>query len=79
LNDRIMVSPKKLSNLQLELLKTFQIDLSDEQLLEIKEILSKYFSEKATLEMDKVWDNQNWDDDTIEQLANTHTRISTKK
>lgn len=74
-----MVSPKKLSNLQLELLKTFQIDLSDEQLLEIKEILSKYFSEKATLEMDKVWDNQNWDDDTIEQLANTHTRISTKK
>ncbi len=79
MNDRIMVSPKKLSNLQLELLKTFQIDLSDEQLLEIKEILSKYFSEKATLEMDKVWDNQNWDDDTIEQLANTHTRISTKK
>jgi hypothetical protein len=43
-----------MTNLQLELLKIFNYNLNDEQLIEIKELLSNYFAQKATGEMDKV-------------------------
>ncbi len=44
------------TNLQLELLQVFSLKLSDTKLLEIKEILSKFFDNKAMDEMDKLWD-----------------------
>jgi len=37
----------KLSNLQLELIKVFSYQLNDVQLLEIRDILTKYFADKA--------------------------------
>ena len=40
------------SNLQLELLKLYANGISDEQLLEIKWLLGRYFAEKATEGMD---------------------------
>ncbi len=57
----------KLANLQLELLKMFSVELPDEQLLEIKHILSNYFAEKATMEMDKLWEKNGWTNDTMQQ------------
>jgi hypothetical protein len=60
------VVPHKLSNLQLELLKVFSRNLSDTQLLEIKRILVQYFAQKATEEMDKVWDEKGWTNETME-------------
>ncbi|MDX2304162.1 MAG: hypothetical protein NW226_15265 [Microscillaceae bacterium] len=55
-----------LSNLQLELLKIYSFGISDHQLLEIKDILSQYFAEKATEEMDKIWDSKNWSNETMD-------------
>ncbi len=66
----------KLTNLQLELLKYFSYNLSEEQLVEIKELLSKYFAEKATLEMDKVWDDQGLTNDTMDEWLSEHLRSS---
>ena len=37
-----------LTNLQVELLKTFRYDLSEAQILEIEGMLAKYFADKAT-------------------------------
>ncbi len=45
-----------LTNLQLELLQVFSLKLSDNELLEIKEVLSKFFAKKAMDEMDEQWD-----------------------
>ena len=45
---------EKLSNLQLEILKLYQFKLDDNQLIDIKKILAKYFTEKATKEFDKL-------------------------
>jgi len=69
----------KLSNLQLELLKLFSRNISDEQLLEIKEILSAYFAELATREMDKLWEEKGWTQETMEQWLREHMRTPYKK
>jgi hypothetical protein len=69
----------KLTNLQLELLKIFSRDLPDEELLEIKHLLSAYFAEKATREMDRLWDEKKWSQETMNQWLNEHMRTSYKK
>lgn len=63
-----------LSNMQKELLKLYSTDIPDEQLEEIKLLLSNYFADKATEEMDKLWDKNNWNEQTMNQWANEHNR-----
>jgi hypothetical protein len=63
-----------LSNLQKELLKLYGNNIPDEQLREIKILLSNYFADKASAEMDKLWDKNNWDDQTMNQWTNEHNR-----
>lgn len=38
----------------------FSFQLNDSQLYEVRDLLSKYFAEKASNEMDKLWKAQNW-------------------
>ena len=65
---------QKLTNMQLELLKIFSYQLNNQQLNDIKELLANYFAKQATLEMDKLWEENNWDDDTMTEWANEHLR-----
>ena len=60
----------KLTNVQIELLKLFQYNLPEEQLVEIKNILAKYFAKTATAEMDKLWEENNWNNDLMQEWAN---------
>ena len=69
-----MNSTKKLSNIQLELLKIFSVDLSEEQLKEIKALLVNYFADKVTSDMDQLFEEKNWGEEQIEQWANEHMR-----
>lgn len=69
----------KLTNLQHELLKVFQYELSEHQLAEVKDLLASYFADSATTEMDKVWREQGWSEETIKKLAKTHTRTPSRK
>ena len=64
----------KLTNVQIELLKLFQYNLPEKQLAEIKNMLAKYFAESATIEMDKLWDKKNWNNQTMNDWANEHLR-----
>ncbi len=64
------------SNVQLELLKLFASNVPDEDLLEIKSVLSKYFFEKAKDAADKAWDEKGLDE---KKLLNTHRRTPYKK
>lgn len=73
-----MNSPQALSNLQLELLKVFSFDLSEEQLLEIRDMLSRYFADKATEEMDQIWEEKGWSADTIKKWGEEHMRVPYK-
>lgn len=65
---------KTLSNLQLELLRLYSNDVSDETLREIKSILAKYFADKATSEMDKVWEEKNLTEQDMINWTNEHNR-----
>jgi hypothetical protein len=64
----------KLSNLQLELLKIFSRNISEEQLLEIKGILSRYFAGKASDEFEKLAEEKGWTAETYRKWANEHNR-----
>lgn len=64
----------KLTNLQIELLKMFNYELPEDQLSDIKKLLGKYFAETASREADKLWDENNWTNDTMEKWAKEHLR-----
>ena len=64
----------KLTNLQLELLKMFQYELSENQLIEIKMLLSNYFAKKASDEIDKLWDAKGWNNHTMEEWLNANLK-----
>lgn len=63
-----------LTNLQLELLKVFSVELDDSQLLDIRKLLADYFAKKATEGIDKLWDDNKWDQSTIEKWSQEHMR-----
>ena len=65
-----------MTNLQIELLKTFSFELSESQLQEIKKLLARYFAEKSTSEMEEFCAENNWDEQTLEALAEDHLRTS---
>jgi hypothetical protein len=69
-----MEAAEKLTNVQIELLKLFRYNLPEKQLTEIKNMLAKYFANSAGDEMDKLWDEKGWDNNTMNDWANEHLR-----
>lgn len=69
-----MGAENSLTNLQLQLLKMFKYELAEQQLIEIKELLSKYFAEKASDEMDKLWEENGWSNETMDKWSREHIR-----
>ena len=63
-----------LSNMQKELLKLYATNIPDEELHEIKILLSNHFAGKATKEVDKLWEENNWNKETMNKWANEHNR-----
>lgn len=66
-----------LSNIQKELLKLYANNISDETLLEIKQILAEYFAEKASSAMDKFWDENDLTGQAMIDWTNEHNRTQT--
>ena len=67
-----------MSNLQLELLRLYGNGVSDESLREIKTILARYFADKATDAMDKVWDEKGLTGQTMIDWTNEHNRAKNR-
>jgi hypothetical protein len=64
------------SNIQLELLKLYTRNISDEDLVAIKDLLAQFFAKKATHLANKAWDEKGLNADDI---LNTHIRTPYKK
>jgi hypothetical protein len=73
-----MPAHAKLTNLQHELLRVFKYDLKEDQLVEIKNLLADYFSNKLSHEMDELWKKNNWNEETINQWSKEHMRTPYK-
>jgi len=58
------------SNIQLELLKLYSTDVKENELLDIKNYLAKYFAEKAITEADAIWDAKGLNNDTMDKWLN---------
>lgn len=69
---------KPLSNVQLEILKAFSHDLSDEELKDFKETIAGYFARKAIKSANKVWDEKGWTDEDVDKILETKMRKSKK-
>lgn len=72
-------TPTRLSNLQMELLKLYSYNVSENELKDIQKLLSNYFSEKIDTEMDQLWENNNWSDETVESWKSEHLRSNSSK
>lgn len=61
-----MILESPLSNVQIELMKMFSHNLNDDDLVSLKRVLANFFAEKASDEMDKLWDQNNWSNKTMD-------------
>lgn len=61
------MSQKSLTNLQLEILKLYSTDMSEEELNELKKLLADNYARKAISEADKIWNEKNLSDSDMEK------------
>ncbi len=60
-----------LSNVQLEILKTFSYHLDKEELTDFKQLLACYFAQRATQKANEVWDEKGWTDKDVDRMLKT--------
>lgn len=51
-------APQALSPLQTELLKLYAVGITNDQLLDVKRLLGRYFADSAMNSMDTFWEEQ---------------------
>jgi len=56
-----------LSNVQIELLKLFNTNLSDTDLIELKNLLSGFYADKAITHADSIWDKKGLSDQDMDK------------
>ena len=63
-----------LTNLQLELLELYAHQTSEEELMELKQLLGEFYARKAFAIADELWDKNNWNQDTMDSWAKEKLR-----
>lgn len=59
-----------LTNVQFELLKAFAVDLPEEDLKKLRQIISHFMWEKFQDQVDKVWIERGYNQETIQKWLN---------
>lgn len=68
-----------LSNLQLEILRTFSRPLPESQILEIRQLLADYFAEKVDDGIDELFEKNNWNvNEKVNEWLGEHHRTPYK-
>jgi arsenate reductase-like glutaredoxin family protein len=57
---------QSLTNLQLEVLKLYSTDMSEEELTDLKKLLAENYAQKAIREADRIWKERNFSDSDME-------------
>jgi hypothetical protein len=65
---------RKLTNLQRQLLNLFSVELSEEDLREIKQLPAMHFAQKSSEGMDRLWEQNNWNQETMNTWLSEHFR-----
>lgn len=64
------------TNVQLELLKTFSHQLPENDLIDLKQTLVTFFSERLVKQANAVWENEKWNNEKVDEMLVTKMRIS---
>lgn len=64
---------------QLEMLDIMANIQNDEELNALKHAISEFYARRADEEMEKLWQSWKWNEQTLEDLANTHYRTPYKQ
>ena len=64
---------------QIELLDLIAGVNSEEELNALKYVISEFFARRADEELDKLWQNGQWNEQTLEDLHNAHYRTPYKQ
>ncbi len=71
--------PTKLNPVQLHLLELFSKEMSEKELLEIKEVLVQYYSRKVDQELDSIWEKRGYSKQSFKKASkNLHLRAKQK-
>jgi len=62
-----------LSNIQIELLKLFSTNLNDKDLIELKDLLSSFYADKAIAKADDIWDEKQLTDGEMDKWLNKNS------
>ncbi len=62
------------NEMQLEIIKLFARKMSDEDMIAIKQLIVRYFAQKAIESADRVWDENGWTADDEARLLSIHER-----
>lgn len=62
------------TNVQLELLKVFSHQISDQELVELRKMLALFFAQRLVQQADKVWAEKQWTDQDVDKMLNTKMR-----
>ena len=58
-------SPTPLSNAQVEILKTFSVDLNENELQDFKKNIAQFLLQKIRNEADAEWEKKGYDESTL--------------
>ena len=67
-----------LNNAQLGVLKLLSTLKSDEEVNELKEVISTYYAQKSTAEMDALWEKGLWSEQKNQDVLKEHLRTPYK-
>lgn len=65
-----MASQKPLTNLQLELLKLYALELTEEELTDLKNLLARHFADRLSKTVDHVWQQKGLTPENMDQWLN---------
>ena len=66
--------PKTLSNLQTELLKLYALNVSENDLIEIRKLIGNYFANKVVDSIEEFLEKENISTETYNSWENEHYR-----
>ncbi len=69
-----MQATSSISNMQQELLKLYSANIAEADMLNIKRYLAKYFASKAIGEADRIWEEKNYNNETMNEWLNEHQK-----
>ena len=60
-----------LSNVQIELMKLFRTNLSEQELIELKDVIARFYADKAIAIADAIWDEKGLTNEDMDKWLNS--------